>query len=277
MVSEPTNSSAPSEVTPIDGDVLCPQCGYSLRGLLANRCPECGVGFDRATLTASNIPWVWRRAIGRWWAYGQTVWMVVRHNDRLCDEFALPVSFRDAQRFRWTTVLHAYLPLLAVTLLGYAGCWGFPSQTEAIRFLFDEWWPTLSLHLGVLVLLAAATGVPSYFFHPRSLPLEQQNRAIALSYYTCAPLSWTCLALLVAVLIKTQLALLAGLVLMLSQSLLWWWYLVRLARRTLCEASGRIVVVAVAVPIAWLAIAVLSLVGVPYLVNYFCLVWVSLS
>ena len=25
---------------------ICPQCGYSLRGLASNRCPECGTRFD---------------------------------------------------------------------------------------------------------------------------------------------------------------------------------------------------------------------------------------
>lgn len=273
MASEPANTSAPSEVAPIDGDVLCPQCGYNLRGLLANRCPECGVGFDRATLTASKIPWVRRRTIGKFRAYWQTVWMVVQHNDRLCDEFAHPVSFRDAQRFRWATVLHAYLPMLAVAVLGYAG---HLPKNAVVDVLFDDGFEIVINHLGRLVLLAAGTGVPSYFFHPRSISVEQQNRAIALSYYTCAPLSWAWVPLVFAILLGTPLALVVSLVLMLFQPLLWWWYLLRLARRTLCEASGRVALVAVAVPMAWLAIAALSLVGIPYLVNYFCLMWVSL-
>ncbi len=273
MASEPDDTSAPSEATPIEGDLLCPRCGYNLRGLLANRCPECGVGFDRAALTASRIPWVWRRPIGRFRAYWKTVWMVVQHNDRLCDEPALPVSFRDAQRFRWATVMLVYLPTLAVALLGYTG---HLPDNRLVRVLFSDVWRIVGHHLGLLVLLAAGTGVPSYFFHPRSIPVEQQNRAIALSYYTCAPLSWTWVALPVAILVAWRLPIVVGLVLMLFQPLLWWWYLVRLARRTLREAPGRVVLVAVAVPMAWLAIAALSLVGIPYLVNYFCLVWVSL-
>jgi hypothetical protein len=33
------------------------------------------------------------------------------------------------------------------------------------------------------------TGLPSYFFHPPWLPVELQNRAVALSYYATAPLA----------------------------------------------------------------------------------------
>ena len=41
----------------------------------------------------------------------------------------------------------------------------------------------------MLVWLIALPGLASYFFQSRRLGLEQQNRAIALSYYAWAPLS----------------------------------------------------------------------------------------
>lgn len=31
----------------IDEDVYCPQCGYNLRAIPENRCPECGFGYNR--------------------------------------------------------------------------------------------------------------------------------------------------------------------------------------------------------------------------------------
>ena len=31
----------------IDGDLYCPQCGYNLRAIPENRCPECGFGYNR--------------------------------------------------------------------------------------------------------------------------------------------------------------------------------------------------------------------------------------
>ena len=50
----------------------------------------------------------------------------------------------------------------------------------------------LPLGAGCLWLfLFTATGAASYFFHPRSISIERQNRAITLSYYACAPLALT--------------------------------------------------------------------------------------
>ena len=40
-----------------------------------------------------------------------------------------------------------------------------------------------ALRAGRLVLV---TGVASYWFHPKSIPVVRQNRTIALSYYGCA-------------------------------------------------------------------------------------------
>ena len=42
------------------------------------------------------------------------------------------------------------------------------------------------------------TGLPSYFFHPRRLPIERQNRAIALSYYGSGPLAFLPLTVVLA-------------------------------------------------------------------------------
>jgi len=42
-------------------------------------------------------------------------------------------------------------------------------------------------------------GVASYWFHPRARPIEQQNRAIAISYYACGPLALTPIAVAIIV------------------------------------------------------------------------------
>jgi len=46
----------------ISEDALCPKCGYSLKGLLQNRCPECGEDFDPTYVLGGDqrvnlLPW----------------------------------------------------------------------------------------------------------------------------------------------------------------------------------------------------------------------------
>jgi hypothetical protein len=60
MSSEETVSSQLSAVSSSADDPLadaqCPQCGYSLRGLTEDRCPECGKPFGRQALANSFVP-----------------------------------------------------------------------------------------------------------------------------------------------------------------------------------------------------------------------------
>ncbi len=39
----------------IDEDLYCPQCGYNLRGIPEDRCPECGFGYDRGAIRSESI------------------------------------------------------------------------------------------------------------------------------------------------------------------------------------------------------------------------------
>jgi len=41
---------------PVEPELLCPHCGYNLRGLPEDRCPECGRPFDRARLLELTDP-----------------------------------------------------------------------------------------------------------------------------------------------------------------------------------------------------------------------------
>src|SRR5687768_5272320 len=83
----------------VAGDVPCEQCGYNLRGLTADRCPECGRPFDRAATSAANIPWVHRDQLGTFRAYWKTVFWVTSDAARFAREILRPVQMhaRDAQ------------------------------------------------------------------------------------------------------------------------------------------------------------------------------------
>ncbi len=171
-------------------ELYCPGCGYNLRGVASGACPECGEGFDIESLRQSQIPWSARNGLGMFRAYWRTVWLVIRHNRRFCREVARPISYRDARRFQWMTIAHVYAAVLLVTAMLY----GF----YAVDALSDlQWlapslasmWPVAAAHLLMVLFVLLVTGVPSYWFHPRSVSVEMQNRGVALSYYTCAPLA----------------------------------------------------------------------------------------
>ena len=175
----------------IQYDLFCQTCGYNLRGLTGDRCPECGRSLETIRATTSLIPWVYRKKLGQFRAYWRTVWLVMFRQRRFCDEMARPVSYADAQRFRWATILHAYAPVLLLTISVYVGAWPILFRDPLWNQLFVAVWPAIGVHFCIVLFLAAVTGVPGYFFHPDHLPVELQNRAIALSCYTCGPLALT--------------------------------------------------------------------------------------
>lgn len=180
-----------SDLTPLPVGVLCPDCGYDLRWLTSERCPECGFALEGLRARQSEIPWSHRRELGAFRAYWKTVWLVGRRPKRFCLEMARPVSYRDSQSFRWVTALHAYLPILIVSITWCIFDWGRGWTSGA-----ELWWVLGGLQVVALLLLAGLPGLASYLFQSRRLSVEQQNRAIALSYYTGASLACTPLALL---------------------------------------------------------------------------------
>lgn len=176
----------PEPVAP--GEALeqqCPQCGYDLRGLRHERCPECGLDLSFVESTASLVPWEHRRAGGRVGTYWLTVARALTRPKRFCFAAAQPVDYASARRFHLVTWLHVVVALaIAVGALWIA-------KPNMVGNALDELGPTLAvLTIGCwLLTLYLLIGVPSYFFHPKRLTIEQQNRAVALSYYAAAPLA----------------------------------------------------------------------------------------
>src|SRR5678816_2034622 len=90
------------------------------------------------------------------------------------------------------TVLLAYIPLLGAGMqLHYT-----PAQPGsiigAIQLMFVPSFSPVAIGdfmlAGLLLFILFATGMPSYFCHSKTLSIERQNRAIALSYFASAPL-----------------------------------------------------------------------------------------
>ena len=257
----PSSGDAKPEIR---SDLFCQECGYNLRGLISDRCPECGYSLEALRSDVPRLPWVHRAELGRTRAYWQTVWMVMFRHKRFCEEVARPVDFAAAQRFRWVTVLHVYVPILIGTLLLYGLAGPRPFGEKFVDDAFNAVWPVAILHFCILLFLAGATGLPSYFFHPRGIPIEQQNRAIALSYYAGAALAWTPLVFLILVAgtlcfeLQWEVGvalLILGFGLQFGQVFAWIADLIHVGVRVMPQRRGRLALLGALLPFLWLGLA----------------------
>lgn len=134
------------------------------------------------------LPWERRGEIGRFSAYWKTVFHVIRRNGRLGRYMLGPVNYRDAQKFRWITIALAMVPSLFFSIvIAVCGMLDAYVSSDALEMAM-LWLVPIFLVLG-FVALAFMIGVVSWFFCPRRFDTERQNRSVALSYYTCAPLA----------------------------------------------------------------------------------------
>jgi hypothetical protein len=184
-----------SQIPSLSEELFCPECGYDLRGSASDRCPECGLAIDRQSLSVSRIPWIHRAEIGAWRAYWRTVQFVVANPRQLALEVARPVSYRDAQMFRWTSIFVISLPPVAIAFLWWLSTneyqgrgWDWYDTFRNVIPIEMGAWTFVLTALGALAYVTVLTGVASYFFHPGDLPMTRQNRAVALSYYPSAML-----------------------------------------------------------------------------------------
>ncbi len=300
MSTEESDNQDPMSPT-LPPDVYCPQCGYCLHGTASDQCPECGYGLARMRSADARITWELRRERGRIKTYWQTVWMVTFKNRQFCEAYAHPISYSDARRFQWITILHAYIPILIASVLFYTGReptsnaptpmlpWAILGASPPPTILgraYDEGWPIALLLLCFIPFLFAATGVYSYFFHPKSICIERQNAGIALSHYICAPLALAPVVMSIGLGVlamadsgrwfKVLPLLLIGMTVLIV-TLLWWVTLFKTARRVMPQLRRRAATIAVAVPVLWLLLAILVLGVMPLAAAFVIVVLVSLT
>jgi len=292
---------APPAPAPPELELFCPGCGYSLRGITSDNCPECGIAIDRSAAAVSRIPWEHRRRIGYVRAYWRTLFTSTA---RIADDMMRPVLYRDARLFQLITVGIAGLPAIVLA------AWPLPPRVYgSVGFSFTTWpvalppgyavdigLPLLAgvgvrvvAPLAILLYLLAMTGVASYFFHPPHLTVVQQNRAIALSYYACAHLVLLAvpgLAAIAFILLETHepdwwrrdefiwrplTLLVAGLMPVMTLLLMWVGYLRMLRRATLCS-TARAATMGAVLPLAWAALFAVIALGIPWVAGYAMLV-----
>jgi len=282
-------------------ELRCPACDYDLRALAGDRCPECGLLVDRQRLSVSRISWVHRAQIGRVRAYCRTVMLAWRHPFALAQNVAMPLELRDAKRFQRVTVFLAYFPLLVLgvgtliannnTRFDFFDLTHGPQKTGYILQLLLY----LVIAISGWLFLLTATGVASYFFHPKSLSVSRQNRAIAISYYACAPLGFLGLPIVLAVAAYfiddyfagdtgaawffekgiPSLLILAACVLLILQIGGWCFTTFVLLKKSTVCGSGRLIALGAALPLSWSILAVLFLGVLPLSFLFFALMILS--
>ncbi len=98
---------------------VCPECGYSLRRLTSDRCPECGEAFPTSSRVYRRwanrrLPWERRVRGGVATAYLRTILLIIFRPGRAARGVAIPDRY--GQAVRW-----AALHLVVLALLG-TGC-----------------------------------------------------------------------------------------------------------------------------------------------------------
>ncbi len=196
----------PPTQTPDDDPPLCPNCGYDLRGVHAERCSECGQTIDWAALGLSGVPWAARRDIGCVRAYLRTLWLVTINSRRLKHEAVKPQLLADARSFRRITAVAFAAVLLSVFAVAVIEENGLvfmavppePLRATAspLRWMYDltvPWsagatlWPVIPACL-IFLAFALASSVQALFRVASASP-RQQDRAAAISCYAIAPLA----------------------------------------------------------------------------------------
>ena len=261
----------------------CIECGYDLRGSEGGRCPECGREFDPATLNESSIPWQRRGEVGRLRGFRRTVALATRRPGRLSREAIVVVA--------------------EANLTGGLGFGETPALEPAgLAPRLADAAVLAALLIGLFLWPLLASRVPSYFFHPRRLPRELQDRAVALSYYTSGPLALLPVAaVLVGVGVAVNLgtaaifehfrvpgpvpvgAVVPGLVLLVGGVLLAAYAAVMLVvgpmvllARGLEATAGRVIACGVVTVTGWVVLFVVCVVGLPALVLYAQVAWHAL-
>jgi hypothetical protein len=258
---------------------FCIGCGYSLRGIDSERCPECGTGVDHEAAAISVIPWTHRGSLGWWRAYLRTVKLAILHPAKLAHEIGRPANFADAVLFRRLTAGLATVSMIALSICLI--CVNY-TISELSNYYFEI------AGMGVLwacvwFFFLTVGGVVSYWFHPKIRPIDQQNRAIAISYYACASLALTpiavallCTATLLGYLADKSLVQwssgafdgiffvgVAGGGLLLGEFGMMLTSATRLLRRTTYCSGARSISCWIGLPISWMILAGVFLIALP--------------
>jgi len=275
----------------VDADiaVFCPHCGYDVRTLTGDTCPECGGAIDRGDLEQAQLPWTRRDELSYPRRLLGTLWRVTFRTKRVAQAIARPVDLGEALRFRRHVVAWVYTLVVIATVVAwrlgeYETPWSAGGFSAALIA-----GATIAALAMLGVFLHAWTGVHTYWFHPRERSVEHQNRAIALSYYACAPLLlwWPgvlvfeagVLVMRLADTMRSDTAFYGGIMLMgagaagvVIPAIMFLSNCLVLAKLAAGRSAGSLTAMSVLLPATWIALAALLVIGVPAALAFVALV-----
>ena len=265
-----------------DLELFCTKCGYSLHGLPRLVCPECGDDAGPYLTGEPQVPWLrvsnWRQPAAFW----KSVFLIsFRDPGRLRFELLRDIDYRHTRAFAWLAAFFGWLslPLAWVMMALLVPKSVFAEVTDTPGF-----WLYASFGCAVTLLwMLLLSGLHTYFFHPRSLPVGIQNRTLALSYLAAAPLAVLPLLVLLDVacvlLIPERYDLarvLAAWSIPVAAALLWYRRVVSFAG-PLLRNPIRGWALALLWPVVVLLLTAIVLVVVPFIAFYLAVVFVSLK
>lgn len=181
-------------------EVYCPNCSYDLRGqerASLIRCPECGKQYDAAELSATRVPWIQRRHIGRVRACTGTIRLVAFHTDILA--CTANDDDRAAATFRWLCTAGLWAITSCVYLDTPSSCWMWPvnwfggrmpNSSIVAQWVYPwsvgmgHWWMVLPVVLGLwrsLALLPARVVGFARFSQERRMTLLRASQYLVAS------------------------------------------------------------------------------------------------
>jgi len=200
-------NDVPSLATAPSRTVLCPACGYDLRGMTADRCSECGLVIDPEVLRRSAVPWAHRKSVGRVRAFLRTAWMVTGDGKALRQEAAKEQSARDGAWFRrWVAaVLAACCLFIAGAMVEkdalkdmvvqphfvYSATGGMPGWQQDLVVPWSAGLVIRPAFFVYAVLVAFyVSRAPGLVLHTRGMAPDYAEAVRAIGGYVSAPLFW---------------------------------------------------------------------------------------
>lgn len=174
---------SPIEQLPED-HIACPHCLYSVHGLPAGRCPECGEEFDPQEIARRPVPWEQRADVGIARSIFKTETMLLGKARDLAIWLARPISLAEARRFARLMagcLCVLIFLLIAVILTAAVNMQRLPGLDAAMI--------GVAVFAKLITYTSAVLHLPLLLLCHKSEP-ARERRAAALWYYAAGTGVW---------------------------------------------------------------------------------------